>query len=323
MKKWLQWGMGTILWCTACHSIQKEKAMSTEELKKEAVDTLRSILQHQQTWIKAHAAEFLIWTGHPEGVKEVYTKELAQFEDVSEYRIGIWRVLTQLSLGSEQNDYKNRILHAFLDTTGKDRIHAAETMGKLKFSPYTFDSTITMAALISNNLALQGYTNWAMSYTNAEAMTYARSYFFNNVINPKKDLLLRKISAYVLRYMDAPDATTWNSIADTGLTMSDEMDGRLNFLTTALILADEQDTKNERYQLVRNALLADTTSRLKAVRIEIANALAIKGTDADLPLLKGWMRNESPLGVPEEDADVRASSAYAVLKICERISIND
>lgn len=323
MKKWLQWGMGVILWCTACNSGQKTKEMPADEWRKEAVDTLRAVMHKQQQWVKVHAAEFLVWTGHPEGVKEVYSKELELFGDQPQYRIGIRRVLAQLSSGREQKDHEMRILHAFLDTAGKDRIHAAETLGKLKISPYASHPAETRAALDDGTPALRAYANWAVAYTGDSAMANAQAYFLHNIANPEADIMLRKIAAYVLRYIGGTDEAAWNRLADEVLDMPEDADGRLNFLTTAVILAEAGDTKTEKYQRLHNELLANATTGSKAVRIEIANALVAKGTGADLPLLQQWLRNELPVGVVADDADVQASAAYAILKICERAPVNN
>src|SRR5690606_1997578 len=97
------------------------------------------------------------WTGNAEGVKEAFLKELALFHQKSQYRIGIWRVLAQVSDGAEAAQYHKQIVSAFLDTAGKDRIHAIETMAKLKISPlpdYPFE---TQDALKSSIKGLSAY----------------------------------------------------------------------------------------------------------------------------------------------------------------------
>ncbi len=321
--KWLQCGMAVILWCTACNSVSKEKLMSIDDWKKEAVDTLQTVMHTQSEWVKVHAAEFLIWAGHPMRVKEAFKAEEQKYIGQSPYRIGIWRVLAQLSDGEERKKYDGNILQAFADTAGKDRIHAAETLGKLITSPYVSHPVETRAALNDGTPALRAYANWAVAYTGDSAMANAQAYFLHNIANPEADIMLRKIAAYVLRYIGGMDKAAWNTLADEVLDMPEDADGRLNFLTTAVILAEAGDTKTEKYQRLRNELLENATAGSKAVRIEIANALMAKGTDADLPLLQQWLRNELPVGVVADDADVQASAAYAILKICDRAPVNN
>ncbi|HRO46522.1 hypothetical protein [Agriterribacter sp.] len=292
----------------------------SDSLKNESVQALRKVMQTQQEWVKVHAAEFLIWSGNPGGVKEIYEEELQKFNDKSPYRIGIWRVLAQLSDGIERKDYEQKVLHAFLDTSGKDRVHAVETLGKLKLSPYHAAPDVTKAALESDNAALCGYSNWAMAYTDHNAMPDAQKYFYKQLMNPAADITLRRIAAYVLRYIQGVSPAQWNECASYVMSMPNEAEGRIGFLTTVVMLADEASEKTDLYQSVYNALLEYRTEKNKGVRIELANALSVKGTGKDIAMLVEWMRNQTPTGIASDDADVQASAAYAILKISERLA---
>src|SRR5690606_5058579 len=59
----------------------------------------------------------------------------------------------------------NKIREAFMDTSGSDRIHAAETMAKLRYAPPIQDSLATKAALLSSVKPLAWYTQWSVAYT--------------------------------------------------------------------------------------------------------------------------------------------------------------
>ena len=312
------YGLIILLCMNACNEIGNTAKSEKETVSQEAVDTLRVVLHKQQEWVKLHAAEFLIWSGNPGGVKEIYGEELQKFNDKSPYRIGIWRVLSQLSDGAERKDYEQKVLHAFLDTSGKDRLHAVETLGKLKLSPYHAAPGVTKAALESDNAALYGYSNWAMAYTDQNAMLDAQKYFYKQLMNPAADITLRRIAAYVLRYIQGVSPAQWNELASYMMSIPNGADGRIGFLTTVVILADEASEKTDLYQSVYNALLEYRTEKNKGVRIELANALAVKGTRNDIAMLVEWMRNLSPTGVAADDADVQASAAYAILKLFSR-----
>ena len=312
------YGLIILLCMNACNEIGNTAKSEKETVSQEAVDTLRVVLHKQQEWVKVHAAEFLIWSGNPGGVKEIYGEELQKFNDKSPYRIGIWRVLSQLSDGAERKDYEQKVLHAFLDTSGKDRLHAVETLGKLKLSPYHAAPGVTKAALESDNAALYGYSNWAMAYTDQNAMLDAQKYFYKQLMNPAADITLRRIAAYVLRYIQGVSPAQWNELASYMMSIPNGADGRIGFLTTVVILADEASEKTDLYQSVYNALLEYRTEKNKGVRIELANALAVKGTRNDIAMLVEWMRNLSPTGVAADDADVQASAAYAILKLFSR-----
>jgi hypothetical protein len=320
MKKWLQvWSMAVVLY-TACNSEQKTKKMSIDELRQESVDTLRQILNEQQEWVKVHAAEFLIWSGYPGGVKEAYLKELERFHEKPQYRIGIWRVLTQLSNGNEAILYKTKIINAFLDTAGRDRIHAIETMAKLKISPLPQYPEATDAALHSDIKGLSAYTHWAVAYTNEDSAKAAGKYFLGRLLDANEDILQRRVAAYVLRNSGELDMTDWNALSDMVLTLPDDAEGKISFLNAALLTAPQEVKINEIYKNIFNRFIAFSNKKDKGIRMDIAAGLAVAGGKEHLPVLADWMRNADPTGIAADDADVQASAAYAVLQVCKRIN---
>src|SRR5690606_4928979 len=124
----------------SCHSIRKHSwiglfvcmgALScssqqqyTREIES-CVTDLNHLLQTQQGWIKVHAAEYLLWTGHGDAVKQVFVAEEKQYGNSTPYRIGVWRVLAQAASDSiERNYWIKKIAQAFLDEQGQDRVHA-------------------------------------------------------------------------------------------------------------------------------------------------------------------------------------------------------
>lgn len=320
MEKWLRVWLLAMVLCAACNSEQKEKKMSIDEWNKEAVDTLRKVLHEQQEWVKVHAAEFLIWTGHPEGVKEMYIKELEQFFEKPQYRIGIWRVLAQLSDGDEGAQYKKQIVDAFLDTAGKDRIHAIETMAKLKLSPLPQYPEVTGAALHSDNKALAAYTHWAIAYTSEDSAKAAGKYFLGRLLDANEDILQQRVAAYVLRSSGTLDIADWNVLSDMVLALPDDAEGKVGFLNTVLLTAPREVKSSEVYKNIFNRFFAFSNKKDKGIRMDIAAGLAVAGGRDDLPVLTGWMRNTDPTGIAADDADVQASSAYAVLQICNRVA---
>jgi len=311
-----------VVLCTACNSGQKEKEMSVDELKKEAVDTLRKILHEQQEWVKVHAAEFLIWSGHPGDVKEVYLKELERFREKPQYRIGIWRVLAQISNSDEAAQYKKQIINAFLDTVGSDRIHAIETMAKLKVSPLPQYPEVTAAALRSDVKSLSAYTHWAIAYTNEDSAQSARKYFLERLLDTKEDILQRGIAAYVLRNSGNLGMADWNALSNMALALAEDTDGKVSFFNAALLTAPQEVKAGETYKNILGRLLDFSNKKDKGIRMDIAAGLSVAGGKDNLPVLTGWMRNADPIGIAADDADVQSSAAYAILRICERIAVN-
>lgn len=300
----------------SCNSTGKK--MNKEIIKQEALDTLRNVLQEQQEWVKVHAAEFLIWSGNPEGVKEVYLKEQEQFIDKSQYRIGIWRVLAQLSNGGEKENYQQQILRAFLDTVGKDRIHAIETMAKLKRSPLPEYSDITQQALQSDIKSLSAYTQWSIAYTNEDSMQRAKAYFLERVLDYNEEEVPRRIAAYVLRNSGTLNDSEWAAFGAMVLQLPADAPVRLSFANAALTTAPETLQNPEVFKKLQDVFYGYSGNVNKGVRIDMAAGLAAWGTEKDLPLLQNWLRNVSPTGVAADDADVQASAGYAILQIINR-----
>lgn len=316
MKKLLQLWVGAVLFCTACNSKQKE--IYTDDLKKEAVDTLRSVLHEQQEWVKVHAAEFLILTGNDEGVKDVFLQELSQFNDKLQYRIGIWRVLARLSSGLESEQYQNKIVRAFLDTAGKDRVHAIETMAKLKISPLPEYPLITENTLHSEIKNLSLYTHWAVSYTNIDSAVSAKKYFLERLLDENEEVLQQRIAAYVLRYLDTIDKEDWDLLNKRLQVFPDDSGQKAAFLNTALITAPVEIAGGEDYKRIFEQLLNLNSKKDKGTRLEIAAALSVIGNREHLPFLLNWLHQTDPLDIPSEEADVQAFAAYAILNIIDR-----
>ncbi|MBX3256410.1 MAG: hypothetical protein KF862_19900 [Chitinophagaceae bacterium] len=312
-----------VLMMSACHSMESQTKDQPVDLKEEAVNTLRNVLHEQQEWVKVHAAEFLIWSGHPEGAKEVYLKELERFREKPQYRIGIWRVLTQLSNGDEAAQYKTQIVNAFLDTAGKDRIHAIETMAKLKLSPLPQYPEATGAGLQSDVKSFRAYTHWAIACTNEDSAKAAGKYFLGRLLDVNEELLQRRIAAYVLRHSGSLDIQDWNVVSDKVLALPDDTEGKVSFLNAALLTAPQEVKTSATYKNIFTSFLAFSNKKDKGIRMDIAAGLAMVGTEEHLPLLAGWLRNTDPTGKPGDDADVQAYAAYAILKISGRTPVNN
>jgi len=113
----------------ACAQTQKPVSKETHD---RALAVLHEAMTQGKEWVKIHAAESLLWTGNPKGVADMFRKETETAPP--KYRIGVWRVLAQ-AIGNEDEKrlFTDRIAAAFLDVNGPDRIHAAETLGKLGY----------------------------------------------------------------------------------------------------------------------------------------------------------------------------------------------
>ena len=75
-------------------------ACDDTSLEESSLAELKHVLHNQPEFIKVHAAEFLVWLGHKDEVREVFLRENDLHGSQPKYRIGIWRVLAQTETDS-------------------------------------------------------------------------------------------------------------------------------------------------------------------------------------------------------------------------------
>lgn len=288
-------------------------------LKTESVQVLRTVMQTQSEWVKVHAAEFLLWSGHPEGVREIYLEEEKRFWNKSPYRIGIWRVLAQeAEKPDEKKKWTDKIMHAFLDTNGADRIHAAETLAKLHVSPLKEHPDATALALKSAVKSLSLYTRWSVAFTSADSLSGVRDSFLNMSISGEEEVFSKRLATYVVRQSGELPDVQWESFAKAALSEPEASGLKSSFLTAAVIAASGNVASSGLYQQVFEAFLQYKDIPDKGARMDIAAGLGEKGNAGHLPVLVALLKNEDPLGIEVDDADIRASAAYAILKMLGR-----
>ena len=305
---------------TGCNNAPQKSAVVSKTLQKESVEVLRTILKTQSEWVKVHAAEFLLGSGYPEGVQKIYLEEEKKWGNNSPYRIGIWRVLSKAATKPEEKEiWTDKIMQAFLDTTGADRIHAAETLAKLHVSPLTVNPEITAKTLDNPIRSLSLYTRWSVAFSSKDSLLNVRKSFFDIAASGNEDVPSRRLAAYVIGHSGDLPFAEWEILAQSALSEPEGSELRINLLNAAVITASDDATLSGLYGQVYEALLKYKNVAKKNIRIEIAAGLAEKGKPEDLPILISFLKNENPLGQDPDDADVRASAAYAILKMSVRM----
>jgi hypothetical protein len=283
-----------------------------DALKKQALRTLRDVMKQESEWVKVHAAEFLIWSGYPEGVKEEFLKEEKLFGDKSQYRIGIARVLAQAAkTEAERRVHTDKILRAFTDLNGTDRIHAIETLAKLKISPVKGNAQITRDALRSSMESLAIYTQWSVAFTSPDSLQQTKTKMLQRLANKSSSSGAKGTAAYLLRNLGGLTNEEWKVLADAALTSEQPS---VYLCSAAWVTAPKQGADVEKVKLIRERLLQFQSSPSKGDRMELCMALSIKGTKADLPLLTALLNGVDPLATDSETVDVKAAAAYAILK---------
>lgn len=294
-----------------------------KSLRKKALNELHTVLKTQQEFIKVHAAEYLIWLGHKKDVRSVFLKEMKLHGTEPRYRIGIWRVLAQTeNSATAKTKWVNQVLNVFGDMNAPDRLHSAETLGKLKTSPLTKYPEATQQSISGTFRNLSLYTLWATSYQSKDKLEKNRRTFLKTAIkDDNRDA--RLISSYILRRLKGLNKNEWQKLAAQALIEPDTSSVKMSLLTTAFITVPDKKQQQELFLKVKNEILKGYESFPPAKRIELATALAENGSTNDVPLLVSFLENKNTKGVYDADskeaADVRAAAAYAILKLTNEI----
>ena len=291
---------------------------------------LQHVLKEQSEWVKVHAAEYLLWAGIGEGVREEFLAEEKRYGQKAPYRIGIWRVLAQAAATEpEQEKWIGLIQRAFQDTTGPDRIHAAETLAKLRLPPSSYTTGLTRHTIESDNPALSLYTRWSAAYYSSDSLISTRHYLLDGISDKKSDALFRRMGAYILRHLGTLSQSQWAPLAQAALSEPESSDARTYLLSAAFVKAPAGEESSKTFQGIHDKLLKIRNAPGKGDRTEMAMALAERGTPWDLPILLALLKNQNPLAFPPnispemrqldaDNADIRAAAAYAILKINAR-----
>ena len=302
-----------LVFLAGCNNNGGNTLSVSNSLRREAIQVIRLNLENQSKWEKVHAAEYLLWLGYPQGVKEAFLKEERKFGTESPYRIGIWRVLAQADTASEKKRiWVDKILSAYQDSNSTDRVHAAETLAKLHISPLKESPEITKKILEGEISPLSIYTLWGVAASATDTVKNYKSTFLNILANDSVEIQLKSIAAYALGHLDNLNPKEWHNLAQSALASSGKQGDRTNLLSAAFVTAPDDSTQSISYLNIRRNLLETKSSPTdEANRLEMTAALAERGALEDLPLLASLMDNGSTY--------LQAAAAYAILKIDRRV----
>ena len=262
---------------------------------------LRTSLEHEQRWIKVHAAEALLSSSQPDGVAQAFEGELAAHDAEPEYRVGIWRVLAQAADGDRQREpWIRKIVAAFLDTDGPDRLHAAETLGKLGYHARGAETAAFELAARTGRGSLAADARWVLANSGRPDGDARLAELLSS-----DDRGTRNDAAYAMRHLAKLSTAGWEKLA-AAADKSRTGDGeRVTLLSAAFVHAPAAQRTRFKAELLK--YLSSGTNDEK---YEVCAALAIDGLDADASRLAPLLTDPSP--------DVRIGGALAILKISQR-----
>lgn len=317
---------------SGCSDKSSSSPAVIDSVKSQAIAELRNNLHSLSGWEKVHTAEFLLWLGYGDEVRPVYLSEEALHGSEIPYRIGIWRVLAQASADSaEKQKYVGKILEAFKDRQGQDRLHAVETLGKLGVPLSKVAPVIAKDVLDGGLNSLYVYTMWAASVGNPRYAQEFKQRFLELTASNTIEDVLRLQAAFSLRNLRDLTPVEWKTLATTALKEPDESIAGIYLLTSALFNTPSDSLDSETHKSIYNKILQARSSAQKGRRMEMAYAVAEKGEPDDLHVLVSLLNNVNPLNssghkdssaivATPENADVRSAAAYGILRIDQRFN---
>ncbi|WP_316814377.1 hypothetical protein [Pedobacter heparinus] len=283
--------------------------------EKKALAELNSILLKSEKFVKAHAAEYLIWTGHRNAALKEFLEEEHLYSAEPKYRVVIWRVLAQAEADPLlKKMWMDKIYQAYTDLDGPDRTHATETLAKLKQPVADLFPEETAYTLKSPDRNLQTYALWASAVDVNGQICKNKDEFLDKALRDS-DLTIRRISAFVLRQSKGLNLEQWQKLASVILTIDPKEELYVTLLATVLVTAPT-DANQDILAEIKKILVKGAKKYSASQRIDLSQAFAEKGEEEQLPVLMDILESE-------EDPDARAAAAYGILKIKGRQIVED
>lgn len=294
--------------------------LKLDSLKRLSLNILEKNLNNLSGWNKVHAAEYLLWTKHPQNIYSIFLNQDKKFGHEPEYRIGIWRVLAEASRTlKEKEKWVNKISKAFLDTSGQDRIWAAETLAKLRVSPLKINPLITLEALDGNNSILSLYTRWSLCYSSKLLLISERKWLLNFLMLNNVPSTERRLAAYIIGKLGILPQQDWIILSGLSLKEPANSVAKVSLLGAAYTTAPILSEPTSKYHEIKGKLFTLRTKSNKEDLTEIAIALAKRGKINDIKILKTLINTNFSFLSESDNLDVKSAACYGVLAIINRI----
>ena len=131
------------------------------DLRRRCVEVVRQVLHDAERFKKVHAAEVLLWLDYGQAVAQHFEAERASADDEVNYRIGIWRVLSQATNREiERKDWVEKIRAVAIDSDAPDRRSAIESLGKLGYKLQDEDDQVLVRAANDEDGFIAACARW-------------------------------------------------------------------------------------------------------------------------------------------------------------------
>ena len=247
---------------------------------------------------KVHAAEALIWCGHPEGVKERFQEEDRIASCQIDYRIGIWRILYRVNADNldAQQEYLKKIFAVLADPTALDRGNAAETLAKLGYVD-SGQTTLVSDLARHGKSDLRVWCRWILANSRkAEDEAYLAELMRS--ITPKD----RSYTAYAFRHFKTIRPTTLKALRDCAAAEPPSSEVRHYVLGTLYTHLPAGQRESVKQQLLKYVIEGNTDQRSQSCM-----ALANWPTEDMIPVVERLLGSKS--------LDERVGAAYLLLRM--------
>jgi len=273
-------------------------------LRAKALQAARSALDTAPRWTKVHAAEALLVSGDDtlrDVVARAFRRELDASGAVPQYRIGIWRVLAQAAADGDRGVWIRKIVDAFLDAGGPDRLHASETLGKLAYHAPTNELAAFEAAARGSDGPLAANALWVLANSGRPDAEQRLGELLTSA-----DPATQATAAYAVRYLPAPSSSTVAALlAAVAGSASAAPIVRASLAAAAFVHTTDRQRDGFRGGLQIFVRRGDAD-----VKSEACGAYAMAGEAQDIATV-------APL-VDDPNGDARMAAAAAVLQIDRR-----
>lgn len=275
-------------------------------LEQQSVEVLETILTTGKAWEKVHAAEFLIELGDTSKVLHVFLSESDKNSHIPEYRIGIWRVLYRCAGKDEKQAWQDSIYRAFVHSTSPDRVHAVETLAKLKIAGKNTDSAIIRSALGAPDQRLSFYTQWWIAPQKENGIDGLKDHLFQ-IIQSGEVASVRQLAAYVLCEDMAIrfNNKEWEIVRNLAIS-EPATPVQLQLLAAAFSKSTVDSVQPASLQRIK-AMMLECTASDKSSLYQLCLSLARKGKKEDMNILAPFLLHQ--------ENDVKTAAAYAILRI--------
>ena len=308
-----------LLLTIGCNKINKQDTIS-QELKSEALEKLHFSLINSLEWGKVHAAEALINLNYKEDAYRIFIEEERKKRKQEFYRIGIWRVLAQASIKQEEKQqWIDSILNVYKNPNNPDVTHAAETLGKLSFSPLNFSPKLIDSILNDKHNSLWICTLWATAYSSEKEKVKNK---LVNIIQQKEEPVdVRRIAAYALRFLKNSGTKNREKMINT-LNKEPDSSKVYPYLLSAILVNTPKDSLMTNRSLFFKTKLEDIAKTNGHIgQYEALSALAEIGNATNIKLLSSLLKETDTSNIKNK-TDISVGTSYAILRIEARLKLD-